>query len=50
MDKAHHLMLVGCSNKQLGSSKQNLWNCGGSLGEDDLEFGGSCQGGEMQVI
>ena len=46
---AHHLMVVGCSNPTLGSSRHNLWNCGGSLGENSLDFGGSCQGSEMQV-
>ena len=47
---AHHLMVVGCSNPALGSTRHNLWNCGGSLGENSLDFGGSCQGGEMQVL
>ena len=46
---AHHLMVVGCSNPALGSTRHNLWNCGGSFGENSLDFGGSCQGGEMQV-
>ena len=49
MDTAHHLMVVGCSNTALGSTRHNLWNCGGTLGEDSLDFGGSCQGGDMQV-
>ena len=46
---AHHLMVIGCSNAKLGSQRHNLWNCGGTLGETSLDFGGSCQGGEMQV-
>ena len=46
---AHHLMVIGCSNTKLGSQRHNLWNCGGTLGETSLDFGGSCQGGEMQV-
>ena len=49
MNTAHHLMVVGCSNPTLGSLRHNLWNCGGTLGEKSLDFGGSCQGGEMQV-
>ena len=46
---AHHMMVIGCSNVKLGSQRHNLWNCGGTLGETSLDFGGSCQGGEMQV-
>ena len=42
-------MIIGCSNPSLGSAKHNLWNCGGTLGETSLDFGGSCQGGDMQV-
>ena len=49
MNQAHHLMVIGCSNPMLGSSRHNLWNCGGTLGETSLDFGGSCQGGDMQV-
>ena len=40
---------LGCSNPSLGSTQHNLWNCGGTLGETSLDFGGSCQGGDMQV-
>lgn len=50
MNQAHHLMVIGCSNPSLGSTKHNLWNCGGTLGETSLDFGGSCQGGDMQVL
>ena len=49
LNQAHHLMVIGCSNPMLGSSNHNLWNCGGTLGETSLDFGGSCQGGDMQV-
>ena len=49
MDTVHHLMVVGCSTNVLGSTRHNLWNCGGTLGENSLDFGGTCQGGEMQV-
>ena len=42
-------LIIGCSNPSLGSAKHNLWNCGGTLGETSLDFGGSCQGGDMQV-
>ena len=49
LNQAHHLMVIGCSNPMLGSSRHNLWNCGGTLGETSLDFGGSCQGGDMQV-
>merc|ERR1712018_145643 len=50
MDTAHHLMVIGCKNPKLGSQKHNLWNCGGTLGESNLDFGGSCQGGDMQIL
>ena len=49
MNTAHHVMVVGCANPTLGSRRHNLWNCGGTLGETSLDFGGSCQGGAMQV-
>jgi len=56
METAHHLMLVGCSSLDYGGQNEvnpedskNLWNCGGSLRERGLQFGATCQGGEMQV-
>ena len=52
----HHMMLVGCSNRDIGGmndvdleSSKNLWNCGGTLGEKGLQFAPACQGGDMQV-
>ena len=44
-----NILIIGCSNPNLGSANHNLWNCGGTLGETSLDFGGSCQGGDMQV-
>ena len=56
MEISHHMMLVGCSNRDFGGindvepeKTKNLWNCGGSLGENGLQYGSTCQGGEMQV-
>ena len=47
---AHHLMVIGCSAPVTGLAT-NLWNCGGSLGEADLESPGSaCPGSAAQVL
>ena len=45
MDTVHHLLVVGCSNPVHGghSNGKNLWNCGGSLGEEGLAFSNPCR-------
>ena len=45
MDTAHHLLVVGCSNPVHGghSSGRNLWNCGGTLGEEGLAYSNPCR-------
>jgi hypothetical protein len=36
-ETVHHMMLVGCSAPvSLPPARDNLWNCGGSLGKHTL--------------
>ena len=48
-DTVHHLMVVGCPSPV--TSSRNLWNCGGSLGEDGLDYPGStCPGSATSQV
>lgn len=45
METVHHMLVVGCSNPVHGghSNGKNLWNCGGSLGEEGLAYSSPCR-------
>ena len=46
----HHLMVIGCAAPVSGV-ETNLWNCGGSLHEPQLETPGStCPGSETSQV
>ena len=47
--QVHHLMVVGCPSP--ATSSRNLWNCGGSLGEEGLDYPGStCPGSPTSQV
>ena len=47
----HHMILTTCSDPVHGghTNGKNLWNCGGSLGEEGLAFAPVCREGSEQV-
>lgn len=46
MDKVHHLLVIGCKDDSMVDS---VWNCGGTLAEDNLKSAPPCKHSANQV-